>query len=134
LLSLAPVDYIPFVAGFLLREDDVRFEAAATLGELPDPAAIIALGEHFRKSKNPETRRAILLSLGASRRETARDFLLSTLVLTSTGGGGIEEALASIRALGVSRFREEVRDRVRSAVDERAEPKLAAAFQKEFSS
>jgi HEAT repeat protein len=134
LLSLAPGDYIPFVAGFLRGDDDVRFEAAATLGELPDPAAIVALAEHFRKSKNPETRRAILLSLGASRLEAARDFLLSTLVLTSTGGGGIEEAIASIRALGVSRFRDEVRDRVRSAADERAEPKLGAAFQKEFNS
>jgi HEAT repeat protein len=129
LLSLAPGDYIPFVADFLRGDDDVRFEAAATLGELPDPAAIVALAEHFRKSKNPETRRAILLSLGASRLEAARDFLLSTFT-----GGEIEEAVACIRALGVSRFRDEVRDRVRSTVDERAEPKLAAAFQKEFNS
>ncbi len=87
LLDLAPTDYIPFVANFISRDDDVRFEAAAALGELPDPAAVAALTDHFAKSKDPETRRAIVLSLGASRLEPARDFLLATLE-----NGGSEDA------------------------------------------
>ncbi len=129
LLNLAAADYIPFVAGFLHGDSEVRFEAAAALGELPDSGAIVELIEHFGKLKDAETRRAILLSLGASRLEPACDFLILTLT-----GGRLEEAVACIRALGVSRFRDEVRSRVHSIVDERAEPTLAAAFQQEFRS
>jgi HEAT repeat protein len=66
LLDLAPADYIPFVAGFLKTDTDVRFEAAAALAELPDPVAVTSVTAHFAKSRNQETRRAIILSLGAS--------------------------------------------------------------------
>ena len=127
LLDLAPTDYIPFVANFLSAGTDVHSEAAAALGELPDPAAVAALTEHFGKSKDPETRRAILLSLGASRLEPARDFLLATLEK-----GGVDDAIACVRALAVSRFRDEVRDRVTALTKERDEPRLTAALHSEF--
>jgi HEAT repeat protein len=129
LLDLSPGDYVPFVAGFLFMDTDVRFEAAAALGELPDPAAIEVLIAHFAKSRDFETRRAILLSLGASRLQPAADFLLSTLA-----HGGIEEASACVCALAVSRFREEVRQRVASIAADRNEARLLAAVEKEFSS
>ena len=54
LLALSPRDYIPFVADFLNADSDVRFEAAAALGELPDPAAVTALTDHFARSRNAE--------------------------------------------------------------------------------
>jgi HEAT repeat protein len=128
LLDLSPIDYIPFVAGFLKADTDVRFEAAAALAELPDPASVAALTAHFAKSRNQETRRAIVLSLGASRLEPARDFLLTALA-----EGEIEEAIASIRALAASRFRDEIHDRVSSLAATRADPRLSAAVLKEFS-
>ncbi len=128
LLDLAPADYIPFVAGFLKTDSDVRFEAAAALAELPDPAAVTAVTAHFAKSRNEETRRAIVLSLGASRLEPARDFLLTVLA-----DAEIEEAIASVRALAASRFREEVKDRVRALAANRADPRFTAAVLKEFS-
>jgi HEAT repeat protein len=129
LLALLPRDYIPFVANFLSADSDVRFEAAAALGEFPDPAAVAALTDHFAGSRNAETKRAILLSLGASRLESAGDFLLKVLA-----GGAIEEAIISVRALAASRFRDEVQERVRAIVADRAEPRLADAFRKEFAS
>jgi len=129
LLDLAPADYVPFVAGFLDAAGDVRFEAAAALGEMPDPAAAAALIERFGKSRDAEVRRGILLSLGASRLEAARDFLLARLE-----EGGVEEAIACIRALAASRFRDEVRERVQSIAGDRAEPKLGGEFRKEFGS
>jgi HEAT repeat protein len=128
LLDLAPADYVPFVAGFLNVDNDVRFEAAAALAELPDPGAVTAVTAHFAKSRNQETRRAIVLSLGASRLEPARDFLLTQLA-----DAEIEEAIACVRALAASRFREEVKDRVRSLASNRADPRLTAAVLKEFS-
>ena len=128
LLDLAPADYIPFVAGFLKADSDVRFEAAAALGELPDPAAVAAVTAHFAKSRNQETRRAIILSLGASRLESARDFLLTVLA-----DAEMEEAINSVRALAASRFRDDVKDRVRDVAAHRADPRLAAAVLKEFS-
>ena len=127
LLDLSPADYIPFVANFLSVDSDVRSEAAAALGELPDPAAVAALTDHFGESKDPEAHRAILLSLGASRLEPARDFLLATLE-----NGGSDDAIASVRALAVSRFRDEVRDRVAKIANDRDEPKLTAALHSEF--
>jgi HEAT repeat protein len=128
LLDLSPADYIPFVAGFLQIDSDVRFEAAAALAELPDPAALTAVTAHFAKSRNGEARRAIVLSLGASRLEPARDFLLTQLA-----EGEIEEAITSVRALAASRFRDEVQDRVRTLAANRADPRLSAAVLKEFS-
>jgi HEAT repeat protein len=127
LLDLAATDYIPFVANFLAHETDVSSEAAAALGELPDPAAVAALMDHFSNSRDPETRRAILLSLGGSRLEPARDFLLATLEKS-----GIDDAVACVRALAISRFREEVRDRVADIAKDRGEPKLTAALHSEF--
>jgi HEAT repeat protein len=127
LLELSAADYTSFVARFLNQDDDSRFEAAASLGEFPDPAAIAALTDCFVKSKDAELRRAILLSLGASRLESAAEFLINTV-----REGRIEDAETSIRALAASRFRDDMRDRVRSLIGERDEPKLNAAFAKEF--
>jgi HEAT repeat protein len=129
LLALAPAEYVPFVAGFLGAEGDVRFEAATALGELPDPGAVAALIERLGKSRDGEIRRAILLSLGASRLEAARDFLLLTLA-----DGSIEEGTACIRALAASRFRDEVRERVQAIAGDRGEQKLADEARKEFGS
>jgi hypothetical protein len=78
-LSLCGIDArasIPFVARFLTGpHEDLRFEAAAALGECPDLLAVETLIARWRVEKNAEMKRAIVLSLGVSRVAEARVFL-----------------------------------------------------------
>jgi HEAT repeat protein len=78
-LSLLGIDArasIPFVARFLSgRNEDLRFEAAAALGECPDLAAVETLIARYRVERDEEMRRAIVLSLGVSRIPEAKEFL-----------------------------------------------------------
>ena len=128
LLDLDPGEYVPFVAGFLnSRDTDLRMEAIATLGDCRDPAALNALKEFWERQADAEVKRAILLSMGASRLPESAEFLLSILYQ-----GRLEEALISMKALASGRFRESVRERVGTAVDSRGDPNLTAAFTKDF--
>lgn len=76
LLGMDPRGSIPFVARFLASPvDDLRFEAAAALGECPEREAVETLIARWRFEKSPEMKRAIVLSLGVSRLKEAKDFL-----------------------------------------------------------
>jgi len=79
LLSLLGMDVrgsIPFVARFLTaKNEDLRFEAAAALGECPDVLAVETLIARWRTERNPVMKRAIVLSLGVSRMAEAKQFL-----------------------------------------------------------
>ena len=67
---------IPFVARFLTAaNEDLRFEAAAALGECPEIAAVETLIARWRVEKSVDMKRAILLSLGVSRLPEAKEFL-----------------------------------------------------------
>ena len=128
LLDTSPRDYVPFVARFLEAADpDVRIEAIAALGESNELDAVEILRAHWNQSRDPEMKRAILLSLGASRQPAAAEFLLEALE-----EGSLEEAAASITALAAGRFRKDVREKVAAAVAHRDDAKLSAAFEKEF--
>jgi HEAT repeat protein len=78
-LSLLGMDArasIPFVARFLTSpNEDLRFEAAAALGECPEVAAVETLIARWRVERDLEMKRAILLSLGVSRLAEAKAFL-----------------------------------------------------------
>ena len=78
-LSLLGMDArgeIPFVARFLTAaNEDIRFEAAAALGECPDLLAAETLIARWRVERDAEMKRAIELSLGVSRVPEAREFL-----------------------------------------------------------
>lgn len=78
-LSLLGMDArgsIPFVARFLTAaNEDVRFEAAAALGECPELLAVETLIARWRMERDVEMKRAIVLSLGVSRVPEAREFL-----------------------------------------------------------
>ncbi len=78
-LSLLGMDArgsIPFVARFLTStNDDIRFEAAAALGECPELLAVETLIARWRVERDVEMKRAIVLSLGVSRVPEAREFL-----------------------------------------------------------
>jgi len=79
LLSLLGIDArasIPFVARFLMaKNEDLRFEAAAALGECPDLLAVETLIARWRMERDGEMKRAIVLSLGVSRVPEAKEFL-----------------------------------------------------------
>jgi HEAT repeats len=76
LLGIDPRASIPFVARFLTgKNEDLRFEAAAALGECPELAAVEALIARWRVERDPEMKRAIVLSLGVSRLAEAKEFL-----------------------------------------------------------
>ncbi len=76
LLGIDPRGSIPFVARYLAaKNEDLRFEAAAALGECPDQAAVEALIARWRVERDPEMKRAIVLSLGVSRTAEAKEFL-----------------------------------------------------------
>lgn len=126
LCEMSPQDSIPFVAGFLYAENpDLRVEAAAVLGECHEPAAVAMLEKHWRAHSDPDTRRAILLSLGASRHIAAADFLLSVVA-----DGMSEDAANAIRSLAASRFRDDYRERIAAVVESRTN--LLETFKKEF--
>jgi HEAT repeat protein len=78
-LSLLGIDTgasISFVARFLnAGNEDLRFEAAAALGECPNPAAVETLIARWRIERSQEMKRAIVLSLGVSRTPEAKEFL-----------------------------------------------------------
>lgn len=78
-LSLLGIDAsasIPFVARFLTSpNEDLRFEAAAALGECPSRTAVEILIARWRIERSAEMKRAIVLSLGVSRVPEAKEFL-----------------------------------------------------------
>ncbi len=128
LVELFPGEYIPFVAGFLNSKNaDLRLEAIAALGECRDPAALEVLKEYWGRQADRELKRAILLSLGGSRQPEAAEFLLSVL-----DEGRPEDGVLSLMALASGRFREAVRERAAAIISRRDDPKIAAAFAKEF--
>ncbi len=76
LLGMEARTGIPFVARFLnAAKEDIRFEAAAALGECPDLLAVETLIARWRVEKNVDMKRAIVLSLGVSRLPEAKAFL-----------------------------------------------------------
>ena len=78
-LSLLGMDArgsIPFVGRFLTSaNEDLRYEAAAALGECPEVPAVEMLIARWRVEKSADMKRAILLSLGVSRLAEAKAFL-----------------------------------------------------------
>ena len=128
LLDLSPVDSVPFVAAFLQKEDaDVRLEAATALADCPREEAVDFVKQAWRKAQDANLRRAIILSLGGSRLESAAEFLCSVL-----SDGKFEDASDAIRALAGGRFRDQYRQRAEEALCERDESRLIALFRKEF--
>jgi HEAT repeat protein len=129
LLDISP-DYIPFVSRFLdSNHADVQAEAAAALGTSLDPRAAATLIDFYHRSSDSQLRRAILLSLGASRSSEAADFLLSLIPQAP-----FDDAGYAVRGLAAGRFREDYRARAEKAVGERGDRKLIGVFEKEFAS
>jgi HEAT repeat protein len=128
LLEISPNDSLPLAAGFLDHANfDLRLEAIAALGPCREPDALKILKAYWERQADPVVKRAILLSVGASINQEAAAFLVSILE-----GGCLEDALNSMTALGSSRFRVQFRPEVAGIVQRRDDPKLTAAFAKDY--
>jgi len=128
LLSLAPSDAVPFIARFLDSDDgDIRIEAAGALGESGEPEAVSILKRYWERWTEPEFKRAVLISLGASPLPDAAEFLLSVL-----SDAPAQTAAEAIVALASSRYRSEMRERAANIVASRTDPSLRGVFEREF--
>ena len=114
LLRIAPERSLAFARELLEAEDAPRAEAAAlALGESrPDGADELLAAALERGRPDPAI---VLLALATLRSDAALQLLLSVV---ASGPG--HQAREAMRALGVYRDDEELADRVRSAVAERA--------------
>jgi HEAT repeat protein len=128
LSGIAPEDSIAFIRRFLQSpKEDMQAEAASVLAQSRDPEALRIVITFLRGQVEPRVRTSILLSLGASPLREAADYLLSVLRDHSGDTGA-----TAIAALAASRFRDEVRDAVKAAVEEHDESKLSAEFRRAF--
>ncbi len=127
LLSLG--EPVSFFGRFLQSaDDDVRLEAAGALAQSRDPEAMEMLKTFWGGLLSPELRSAFVFALGASPQPEAAEFLLSILAEASQ-----DLAASTIKSLAASRFRDEVREKVRTAVNEKCDPNLHRTFAQEFS-
>jgi HEAT repeat protein len=127
-LDLERKQGVPFVASFLNSAvEDLRYEAAAALGESKEIEAFHALRESYEGSRDPRFREALLRSMGASLQAEAIQFLISLIQPDN-----LSRARDAIRALEPARYRDEVRAAVKAAVDAGRSDILAQAFQKTF--
>jgi HEAT repeat protein len=128
LLRLGRGDSVGFVSRFLKAADEnVRLEAACALAQSREPEAIEILKGFWRGRLSPAMRGALLISLGASPVTEAAEFLLS--VITEESG---ELFATAVAALAASRFRIDMRERIRAAVEGKHDANLKRIFEKEF--
>jgi HEAT repeat protein len=128
LIAMRAPGAIAFAARFLKAEDpDVRLEAAAVLGESRDPSAFAVLRDAREKERDRELRGALLAAMGTLRQEDSIGFLLSLI-----GRGAPEAAEDALVALAPSRFSEEIRERVRTAVKRGGSDRLMQVFEQHF--
>ncbi len=128
LIRLEGEEGVSFVSGFLgAAEEEVREEAALSLGASRLASAVAALRATWETTRSPELRAALLRGISASQRDEAIEFLL-TLVRT----GRERDALAALSALELHASREEIRAQISKEVETRTESTIQAAFRDNF--
>jgi hypothetical protein len=132
LLNLAPEESIEFVSRFLdSGSAELRLEAASALAQSRRPEAVARLKELWEQPLvAEELRRVVLIGLGASPLKEASELLV--WVLETTGSASL--GATALSALGASRYRTEMGERVVEIVNGRDDPALRAAFEAAFDS
>ena len=123
LLELSAPGAVSFVEKYLTAGEDLRFEAIAALGTAPQVEAVEALIRCWEVSK--ET--AALRALGLSKHAPAIDFLMDVVETGPSMGASM-----AIESLAGSRFRNEISDRLKAALDRREDRDLIKVFQRLF--
>lgn len=128
LTAIDPAAALEFIRPFLeSRDESVQAEAGSVLAQSKDPKALDAVIAFLKAPVQPEVRRSILISLGASPLRGAAEYLLTV----------VEEeewaiAIDAITGLAASRFRSELREQAKAAAEANGSAKLTAAFEREF--
>jgi HEAT repeat protein len=128
LLALEPKESVPLIAKFLEHaKEDIRFQAASALAECREPEAFEALRRSHEQARDPQWRRTLLISIGASLQQPAIDFLIGLIQPENT-----RDAADAIAALEPVRFREEQKNRIEAAVRKTESAPLLQTFHKFF--
>jgi HEAT repeat protein len=111
LLQLEGERAVPFVTSFMkMSDDEVRDEAALSLGGSRLPAAVKALLDAWDLSRLGEFGAVLLRALSSSRDGVALDFLLHLV-----REGSSRDSASALEALQVHKDSPEIRDRVEEA-------------------
>ena len=117
LLAIERDAAIPFVAGFLEAGDDAAGEAAFALAETRSPAALAALLKRQKEFADEWFTGVLLSAIAMTRLPEAIDFLIGLIEREE------REAASAIEALSRMAASDELRARVREAVEATGEPK-----------
>lgn len=128
LLAIERDEAIPFVARFLDKGDDAAGEAAFALAETHSPLALAELMKRRSDVHDPWFASVLLRAIALTRLPEAADFLIAMIA------GDRREAPMAIEALGNAAPSEELRVRVRQAVESAGSGELERAFQAHFPS
>jgi hypothetical protein len=119
---------VAFIVPFLQHDDDaIKVEAAATLALARDPAALDHIGTFLHEQLSSEVRTATIVACAASPQRAVADLLLDIVA-----GHDGSSARSALQALSESRFRNDVRERARSAAQRSEDRQLMAAFTSAF--
>ncbi len=127
LLAIERDAAIPFVAAFLEPGDDPAGEAAFALAETRSPAALAALLKRQNEFADEWFTGVLLSAIAMTRRPEAIDFLIGLIE------GGEREAPGAIEALSRMAASDELRARLRKAVEATGSPKLIKILREQAS-
>ncbi|HEY7087093.1 MAG TPA: HEAT repeat domain-containing protein [Tepidisphaeraceae bacterium] len=128
LVRLEPTRAAEFLGEFLEDSDpEIRSSAALALGETRSAEALELFQRRFPFERDPDVRRAILLSAGLLRLPLAIDWLISRVEDAKA-----EDAATAIEALALYRRDPAVAERVQNAAGGRKEKEVAQAFAAHF--
>ena len=129
LLSLAPREYLPFVAGFLQSDDaELRLEAAGALAESREPEAVDFLKQFWERQTDPQVKRTFLALLAGSPLPAAAQLLLS--VVEEASG---QVAADALKSLAKSRHRGQFKEQVAAIVAGKRNSVLTKVFDDSYS-
>jgi hypothetical protein len=129
LMRVAPARSAAIVREFLESpRDDERDAALSALSASRSKEAFDLLRESWKQNINSAWRERLLSAMALSRFADAIEFLINVIA-----SGNVAMAEKAIEAMAMYRHDEAVRTRIRAAVDERSDEKLARKFTSTFS-
>ena len=127
LLALEREEAVPFVAEFLASEGDDSQEAALALGASDLAESVPVLTQAWEHSRMRDRKQLLLRAMSASRRQSAREFLLSLIQ-----AGPSPDCSDALEALALHKGSTEVREEVKRVVALRGDDDVQTLFNEMF--